>query len=439
MVKEELAVVGTSFSSHLYSPIRNIDHLFLLSPAWIRGAVNGDGPLDVMSDPNKANTYNIPSGEHSSVTSAIEDLQTEGQLDLAANFEAAFGGMEEWPFVLEKYVRIIDQDSVPPEVSGRSDNLYGIVNMEDWKSYVQNKKSQGVTGKISELFGAQLLDGETTLDDGHAHKYEVDEDGNGFAFKVCDDGEEEICHIHRIVNWEVKESDGHAHDLPKPAWKFGLRICYMPEKDAKNVFSQPMHTISNEVCMREKAYELDSPEGKRYLIPMASAELDIPDQEFTLFNPDAYDVYCLIPPLVESPEYRAWFRYVFPLPRFLSLMTIYCMQGFYDSLGNEGWPSEGGDMWENRGGNTMSSFSRWERADEQVFEKSREAAKSAFTALYETAQAEYDSKDASKKSALSFAALLKPKLNFEDGLRWWQRGKRIKKSPYDMDGDKCKK
>jgi len=87
----------------------------------------------------------------------------------------------------------------------------------------------------------------------------------------------------------------------------------------------------------------------------------------------------------------------------------------------------------------MSSFSRWERADEQVFEKSREAAKNAFTALYETAQAEYDSKDASKKSALSFAELLKPKLNFEDGLRWWQRGKRLKKSPYDMDGDKCKK
>ena len=439
MVREELTIVGASFSSHLYSPIRNIDHLFLLSPAWIRGAVNGDGPLDVMSDPNNSRTYSIPSGMHSSVSAAIEDLQTEGQADLAANFETAFGGMEEWPFVLEKYVRIIDQDSVPPEVSNRSDNLYGIVNMEDWKSYVQNKKSQGVTGKISELFGAYELTGETTLDDGHVHKYEVDEDGNGFAFRVCEDEEEEDCHIHRIVNWEVKESDGRTHELPKPAWKFGLRICYMPEKDAKNVFSQPISTISKETCMREKAYELGSPEGKRYLIPIASVELDIPDQEFTSFNPDSYDVYCLIPPLVESPEYRTWFRYVFPLPRFLSLLTIYCMQGFYDSLGNEGWPSAGGDMWENRGGNFMSSFSRWERADEQVFEESRKAAKNAFTALYETAQAEYDSKDASKKIALSFADLLKPVLNFEDGLRWWQRGRRIKNSPYDMDGDKCKK
>ena len=87
----------------------------------------------------------------------------------------------------------------------------------------------------------------------------------------------------------------------------------------------------------------------------------------------------------------------------------------------------------------MSSFRRWERADEQVFEKSREAARNAFTSLYETTQAEYDSKDVSKKLSLSFGDLLKPKLNFEDGLRWWQRGRRIKKSPYNMDGDNCKK
>jgi len=115
------------------------------------------------------------------------------------------------------------------------------------------------------------------------------------------------------------------------------------------------------------------------------------------------------------------------------------MQGFYDSLGNEGWPSEGGDMWENRGGNVMSSFKNWDRSPDKAFEKSREAGFAALTSLYETMQAEYDSKNASKGSVISFAQLLKPKLNFEDGLRWWQRGRRIKNSPYDMYGDKCKK
>tara|TARA_R110000822_G_scaffold154411_2_gene294029 strand:- start:2670 stop:10034 length:7365 start_codon:yes stop_codon:yes gene_type:complete len=438
MVREEIKAVSASFSSHLHSPIRNIDHLFLLSPAWIIGSVNGGGPIDVTSDPTKSSAYKIPSGMHSSVSSAIDELKSQSLPDFAEKFETAFGDMEEWPFVLEKYVRIIDQETIPVDVSEREKNLYGVVNMEDWKAYVQSKKSQGITGKISDLFGSYQLTGETALVNGHMHKYEVDDDGNGFAFKICHDEEEEDCHIHRIINWELREANGHQHVLPKPAWKFGLRLCYLPDStDGEEAFSQVAHTISADAKMREKAYDLESNSGKRYLIPIASVEIDIPDQEFTSFNPDSYDVYCLIPPLVESPEYKAWFRYVFPLPRFLSLLTIYCMQGFYDSLANEGWPAEGGDMWEKRGGNWASGFSKWERSDEQVFEESRKAARNALNALYETTQAEYDSKEVSKQASLSFGELLKPVLNFEDGLRWWQRGKRLKKSPFDMDGDKC--
>tara|TARA_R110002110_G_scaffold328377_1_gene539958 strand:- start:265 stop:612 length:348 start_codon:yes stop_codon:yes gene_type:complete len=114
------------------------------------------------------------------------------------------------------------------------------------------------------------------------------------------------------------------------------------------------------------------------------------------------------------------------------------MQGFYDSLANTGMPEDGGDMWEKRGGNYASGFSKWDRGDEQVFEESRKAARNAFTSLYETMQAEYDSSGVSKSTTLSFADILKPKLDFEDGLRWWQRGKRLKKSPFNADGDSCK-
>ena len=439
MVREEIPIVGNMFNSKLYPPIKNIDHLFLLSPAWIRGAVNGGGPLDVTSDPTKANKYNIPSGQHTSISDAISELQSSGLTDLASSFETAYGGMSEWPFVLEKYVRIIDQESVPAEVANRSENLYDIVNMSDWKTYVQRIKSQGVTGKISEFFGKTPMTGEThRASGGHVHEYEVDEEGNGFAFRVCHDKDSLDCHVHRIINWKVKEADGHEHDLPMPACRFGLRLCYLPEADESNTFRPIISTMGKEARMREKAYELASPEGSRFLIPIASAELEIPDQEFSSFDPESYDVYCLIPELIKSAEYKSLFRYVFPFHRFLSLLTIYCMQGFYDSLGNEGWPDQGGDMWENRGGNFWSSFSGWERADEQVFSNSREAAKNALNALYETTQAEYSSETSSKAAALSFAELLKPKLNFEDGLRWWQRGKRIKNSPFNMDGDNCK-
>ena len=435
-----MPIVGASFNSNMYAPIKNIDHLFLLSPAWIRGAVNADGPIDVVSNPNQASSYNIPSGQATSVSDHISSLKDLGLGDFADKFDTALAGMDEWPFVLEKYIRVFDSADDPAEVSGRQENLYGVINMNDWKSYVDSRKAEGVTGKISDLFGGYSEDGETTLDSSHFHTYEVDENGNGFALMAEPPEEEGIVpHIHRIVNFEIKEFDGHSHSVPKPAWKFGLRLCYMPEKDSGNIFGDAINKISKSTKMREKAYEINSPDGKRYLLPFASAEIDIPDQEFTLFDPEAYDVYCLIPPLINSPEYKAMFRYVFPLPRFLSLLTIYCMQGFYDSLANEGLPEDGGDMWEKRGGNWASGFSKWDRGDEQVFEESRKAARNAFTSLYETMQAEYDSSGVSKSTTLSFADLLKPKLDFEDGLRWWQRGKRLKKSPFNADGDTCKK
>jgi len=193
--------------------------------------------------------------------------------------------------------------------------------------------------------------------------------------------------------------------------------------------------------MEEKAYKLKSPQGERYLIPIASAELDIPDQEFTLFNPDSYDVYCLIREIVEKPEYKAWFRYVFPLPRFLSLLTIYCMQGFYDSLGNEGMPEDGGDMWETKGGNIFSGFRSWDRQPEDCFEKSKTAAMDAFTNIYEAAQSANPHGSGSRKlwnlESFKFADWLRPVLNFEDGLRWWERGRRIKKRPYNSYGESC--
>jgi hypothetical protein len=40
-------------------------------------------------------------------------------------------------------------------------------------------------------------------------------------------------------------------------------------------------------------------------------------------------------------------------------------------------------------------------------------------------------------SPKSFVDILKPLINFEDGLRWWQRGRRVKNKPTDADGNNC--
>jgi hypothetical protein len=191
--------------------------------------------------------------------------------------------------------------------------------------------------------------------------------------------------------------------------------------------------------MKEKAFNIKTPQRKRYLIPIASAELPIPDQDFTLFDPESYDVFCLIEELVNTPEYKTMFRYVFPLQRFTSLLAIYCVMSFFDSIGNAGFPEDGGDMWEVAGGRAGRKFRKWERGP-QTFKKSRQAARAVFTSFYESSQAyDFDSsnKNDPRGGPTSLREMLRPKVNFEDGLRWWQRGRRVKGRPFNSDGDEC--
>jgi hypothetical protein len=433
MVREEFFYMGEVFNDKLYPGISNIDHLFLLSDTWIRGAVNPDGPINVVSDPTDPKKYSIPSGMPSSVSSATKSLPS----DFGSELETAFSDMstDEWPFVLEKYVRIIDKNNQPSSTD-RSDNLYGIVNIDDWDNYVDKFSA---AGNISEFWGEYELNSMTTFSAEHNHRYEIDDEGNGILFEQCEPSG--ICHTHPVENYVVGEpssGDLHTHELYKPAWKFGIRICYMPEQDSKDVFEPLMDSIHEDAAMREKAFRVESSGGRRYLIPICSAEIDIPDQELSNFDPASYDPYCLIQELIKTPEYKTWFRYVFPLQRFLTTLTIYSAANFLDSLGNTGFPSEGGDMWETQGGGWSRSFRTWNR---KMFTQSRDAARKVFTSLYETNQTDFESSmgddDPDPNSPTSFLELLKPLVNFEDGLRSWQRGRQVTRKPYNSDGDVC--
>lgn len=60
--------------------------------------------------------------------------------------------------------------------------------------------------------------GDTSFDDGHWHKTMIDAKGNGKTVHVMPDSEDEEGgkfdhHVHEIVNWEVKEAEGHSHTI----------------------------------------------------------------------------------------------------------------------------------------------------------------------------------------------------------------------------------
>ena len=148
------------------------------------------------------------------------------------------------------------------------------------------------------------------------------------------------------------------------------------------------YLITQEQIMNNKAFSVTGKEGNnRVLIPIASAELPIPDQEFTNFDPNSYDVYCLIEELVKTPEYKTLFKYIFPIPRYTSLLAVHSTMSFFDAIGNSGYPSEGGDMWEVAGGRKGKKFRKWNHSPTKSFERSRQTARQVFESFYEAAQA----------------------------------------------------
>jgi len=423
MIREEMDDMGKIFNERLLQPVQNIDHLFLLSTTWIRGGLNGDGPIDVISDPTDPNKYEIPSGLPGTTGGLAEKFAS-----FSESLSSAFADMDEWPFVLEKYIRIMEKDT--PNDLGRAENLYGVVNINDWDTFVANA-SQNNSGNISDFWGEYELSSETSMADEHIHAYKVNEQGNGRTkVHISETGD---VHYHEIVNFEMQEAQEHVHELDMPAWRFGLRICYMPEKDKTGIFTDAIKEVSASTVMQEKAFKVQSPDGERVMIPIASAEINIPDQDFSLFDPESYDVYCLIQDLIDTPTYKTWFRYVFPLPRFVTILAIYNDTCFMDSLGNTGLPEDGGDMWEEKGDKISwtKAFGRWDRS--VTFAKSKKEARKAFRSVYQTMQPGYSpDKELFDMPATSFLEMMRPLINFDDGLYWWQRGRRIKNKPDDL-------
>ena len=417
-IREEFELLRGKFAEAITPAVDNVDHLFMLSSDWIRGAVNDGGPYDVMSDPSNPNDYVIESGESD----------------------------DYWPFVLEKYIRIHEKDGGSVDIPvNRADNLYEIVNINDWDNYIQNLSDSGVEGLISDIWGNPPPIGKTTKIENHTHEYEIDENGNGVTDTYVDSRGNE--HFHEIVNGEIQraqlneDDNGHRHYIEITGWSFGLRICYQPKKSDNGSFEEVMSTIGEQAVMDNKAYRVKGQAGNtRYLIPIVSAELPIPDQDYNLFDPNKYDVVCLIQELVKKPEYRMLFKYAFPLPRFISLLAMYSTLSFTDAIGNVGYPTEGGDLWELPGGRKGKKFRKWNHSPTKSFERSRQTARQVFESFYEAAQAiDFDvSNDRSPPNqADSLRDLIRPKINFEDGLRWWERGLRVKGNPYNVDGDEC--
>ena len=309
-----------------------------------------------------------------------------------------------WPFVLEKYIRIEEKAGVrvpEQDIVNRDDSLRGVVNINSWVEYLNTLPADIRKGKISDY-------------------------------------------------WQD--------------WHFGLRVSLMLDRDDESLGQ----LLKNKgLLFTSEAKTVTLEDGtKKILVPIAAGELPIIDQTITdatvetrflgagsaemkvFKEPDLlrqYDTLCLVNELVATDEYRAFFEYLFPLKRYLSLVTIFVANTFYLSIGNSGNadPEEGipaGDRWAAPGGRIGSTFRRWDKNYDN-FRRSRRIFKRLFMELYRTRnkaparpRAAVD-RDRRKETVKDLLADLIPD-KMLDGMPWWQRRNRIDK-PFDMFDNEC--
>ena len=306
-------------------------------------------------------------------------------------------GGKQWPFVLEKYIRIEDKEDAPAEILNRPDNLKGIVNLDDWINYIKGLSRDYKKQRISDL-------------------------------------------------WE--------------SWSFGLRLSAALETNGDSL-GRVLAAKGIDVDGRGQEVILESSGDSKIIVSLASGELQVPDQfigesvtnttivgtqqEFELKR--QYDTLCLVNELIKETEFRTFFEYVFPLKRYLSFMTIFVSNAFYLSIGNAGDanPEDGeqaGDRWTRPGGRVGSSFRTWDK-NSGNFNRSRRLLESMFMNLFNTInrdpsrgrRSRTNSRRRGQEDIRSLLADLIPD-NLLNGMPWWQRRNRVDK-PFDMFDGEC--
>ena len=396
LVREELERLAEQFNEAIKPSIYSMDSLLLGNSDFIEGSLTD----------NKGN-YRDPLPVTPPRAVNLDPNSPRYRPDESAATPPEF----KRDFVLQKYIKIIDKETPDERVNDakRTEDLYNVVNIEDWDRYVKLLKSRGYRGKISEYWGDLTLG---------------------------TDGDPE------------SETFGQEIELGESGWRFGVRICYVAKPGGKE--EELLRSITGDTgitqAMNEKAFI-----GDQILIPVAHGELEIPDQEFTNFDPASYDIDCLIAELIKDPAYKTLFNYCFPLKTFLSTLTIYCIKAFVPSIGNSGsnkkyegtgaqrapTDSKGrGDRWVVAGGRALSGFRRWD-GKKEPFRRSTKKARQMFEVLYNSSTKDNSYRDREDNGEKQkWWQKLSPKWNYDIGLRWWMMP-RMRPRPYDKNGNEC--
>tara|TARA_R110002072_G_scaffold48107_6_gene131615 strand:- start:3325 stop:10926 length:7602 start_codon:yes stop_codon:yes gene_type:complete len=371
IVKQEISFVADAISEDMNPPISDIHDLFLTNSDMILGSLSGGGPWDV----------------------AKGAFVTSGHEQLLASPDPTTGELNA-PYMLEKYIKVTDYDLtyiVDPasdplpaleSLSGEElqivrretddlKHLRGVINIDDWEEYLSNNASLFAGKKVKDLWSS---------------------------------------------------------------WEVGLRIVHID-----SVSSVPAG-VTQEEKLENKAFDVRFPSNGSYdsytvlLIPLVSTEKEsgtidennIEDITGSIGAIYASELACLVADLIKEPRYEMIFEYCIPLPKILSVLTIYVMNTFLLSVGSDEDWSDGTPGGKNFGiGN--NGFHDWDKRT--LFRRSKKIARSVFYGYYKATDLDWEVPKSNDTASGDWDGI-------SWSLFWWLRNMQ-RHAVVDSDGNPC--
>jgi len=354
-ISEQLTEIGKLFSDTLKPSIPNLESWFFGSPTWMSaGAITDNGPMDVATNPLDPAD---PTTEKIMNLNKGEDISISGKEPYATGF---------FPFILEKYIK------VEPPAQDAWKSGPEIFGLDYWRTEVPNLAKATSTGTLT---GKSLT-----------------------------------------PNIETLIAKGLA------VWSYGLRISVVMPNDAFTNGGIPKEDFDNSI-LDSKAGETKSLKfgenwmTRKFVIPVATAEVPIDTPEsLTLDLIDRYDLNCMISELMATPEYKTLFNYCFPLQSLLSLVTIYTIETFLLSIGEE-WEEEA---------NVTSQFKRWDK--EGNFKKTKKNLRRLFEGFYRSRDSNYKDEEIETSEEQTRKKIkVKKSIPTDADIKWWQKKLQVPK------------
>tara|TARA_R110002073_G_scaffold115116_5_gene252647 strand:+ start:4459 stop:12189 length:7731 start_codon:yes stop_codon:yes gene_type:complete len=421
-VSEEIETfIKKTVGTRLEASVDDLHNEFLVNPAWIMGALGNDGPSDVGS-------YDETLGgiSYSNVDAQMTLYRTLNSTGLADNYGFLTSEEHFWPFILEKYVKITESDfgtvvtKIPYWALSDADrdrlnrvhepHLRGVVSLPDWQEWLSSNSDLFAEGtSISDYFG----------------KWE-------YGLRIC-----------HVANDHMKVGDDVGASTENTFWSsflstagYNIESLSMYNK-AFQLLKPTTVTVEGEV--------IDNVGQPKYLFPLVDTRREVTDMVMTAVFAVEMDVLyasefdCLVDDMVISAPYKMMFNYIFPLPRMLSMVTIYNMLAFLPSIGSadaDDWETRvfgtdadaGGGKWFGSG--KSGGFRTWDWND--LFRRAKRQAYRVFEAYYYASDFDWQPPEKDRSGKLNRKLNINISWNFLSFLR-----KMRIREPFNTDGQPC--